>query len=175
MPVGGHQPGVLAGQREEHPVQRVARLVVRDREAGRGQHLAQRLRLEPDPCGLCRRHDGREVVRRHTDELVGSAAALEAHRRVVLHAQGEIRCRQLLDDLGQLARRHRDSALAGDPGRHRDACAHLEIRRRQAHRLAVRLEQDIGEDRQRLTRLDDVLDHLQALEERVTVEDDFHR
>ena len=38
----------------------------------------------------------------------------------------------------------------------------------------VGLEQDVGEDRQRLPGLDDVLHHLEALEERVTIQDDFH-
>src|SRR5262249_48724744 len=82
--------------------------------------------------------------------------------------------RQLLDDLGELARRHRDRALGADLRRHRDSRADLEIGRRQAHAVARRLEQHVGENRQRLTRLDDVLDHLEALEERVAINHYFH-
>jgi hypothetical protein len=47
---------------------------------------------------------------------------------------------------------------------------HLEIGRGHSHPLAFRLEQDIGEDRERLARLHDVLHHLEAFEECVTVE-----
>src|SRR5262249_43273116 len=58
--------------------------------------------------------------------------------------------------------------------RHRDPRADLEIGRSQAHAIAGRLEQHVGENRQRLARLDDVLNHLEAFEERVAVNHYFH-
>ena len=175
MSVRGHEPRVLAGEREQHAVEGIARLVVRDREAGRGEHLAQHLAFEADPVRLRGGDHRREIIRGHADQLVGRRTALEADRRIVLNAQGHVGGRELLDDLGELSRGHRDGALAGDAGGHGNARAHFEIRGGDAHGLAIRLEQHVGEDRQRLTRLHDVLDHLQALEERVTVQDDFHR
>src|SRR5438445_635871 len=50
----------------------------------------------------------------------------------------------------------------------------LEVRRGDAHCLAVALEEDVRQNRERLARLHNVLHHLQALEKRVTVDYDFH-
>src|SRR5262249_51768694 len=78
------------------------------------------------------------------------------------------------DDLAELPGADRDRATLADLRRHRHARPHLEVGGRHADRFGLRLEQDVGQDRQGLPRLHDVVDHLQALEELITVEDDFH-
>src|SRR6266542_4440950 len=78
-------------------------------------------------------------------------------------------------DFGELSRRHRDRSLPADLRRHRDTRTDLKIRRGHAHALALRLEQDVGEDWKRLAWLHDVLHHLEAFEERVTVNHYFHK
>ena len=59
-------------------------------------------------------------------------------------------------------------------GRHRDARADLEIRGGQPHAAPSASSKHIGEDRQRLPGLDDVVNHLEAFEERVAIQHDFH-
>ncbi len=55
------------------------------------------------------------------------------------------------------------------PRRDGHAGADLEIGGGHADGLVVALQQDVGEDGQRLPRLDDVLDHLDAAEERLAL------
>ncbi len=98
----------------------------------------------------------------------------QTYRDVVRNLERHRRRRQLLHDLGKLSRRHRDRALGADLRRHRDARADLEVRRGQAHAVAGGLEQDVRENRERLPWLDDVLNHLEAFEERVTLNHYFH-
>ena len=62
-----------------------------------------------------------------------------------------------------------------DAGRRRDAHANLEIRRRQTNEITFRLDQYVGEDRHRLARLDDVVNHLEASEKCIAIHMDFHK
>src|SRR4029077_14425856 len=105
---------------------------------------------------------------------IGRAATTQTHGDVVRNLERHRRRRQLLHDLGKLSRRYRDRALGADLRRHRDARADLEVRRGQAHAIAGGLEQDVRENRERLPWLDDVLNHLEAFEERVTLNHYFH-
>ena len=134
------------------------------------EHLAQDLRLEGDHDCRRGRHDRREIVGRQTDQPVVAPPhrSLTAALSVTLSATGGAGSSFTIS-----ASFRADTVIAPFARhlrRHRHARADLEIRRGQAHALALRLEQDVGEDRQRLARLDDVLHHLEAFEERVSVE-----
>ena len=72
---------------------------------------------------------------------------------------------QLAHELHELPRGQRDRARPGDRPRHRDARADLEVRGREAEPSLPSLDQDVGQDRQRLARLDDVLQELQCTQQ----------
>ena len=61
-----------------------------------------------------------------------------------------------------------------DSSRDRGQPFRFEIGRGQVNHVAVGFDQNVREDRQRLSRLDDVLHHGEALEERIAVENYFH-
>ena len=174
MTVRRDHPDVFSLECEQDAVERIARLVVRHREARLREHLAQHLGLDAHPRLRRRRHHRRKIVGRQADHPIGRAAAPEGDRHVLRDLECDRGGRQLLHDLGELPRRHRDRALGGDLRRHRHPRADLQIGRGQAHAVACRLEQHVREDRQRLPRLDDVLNHLEAFEERVAVNYYFH-
>ena len=62
--------------------------------------------------------------------------------------------RELLHDLGELPGRYRDRAFRADLPPHRNPRARLEVGGGQANAVALGLEQDVREDRQRLTPFD---------------------
>ena len=174
MAIGRDHLDVLFLKHQEDPVQGIARFVVGDREACLGKHLPKHLRVQAHPRRRRCRNDRREIVRRQANELIGCAGAPQTHARVVCHLERHRSGGELLDDLGKLPSRHGDGPLGRDLRGDRDACSDLEVRRGDAHCLAVALEEDVRQNRERLARLHDVLHHLQALEKRVTVDYDFH-
>jgi len=94
--------------------------------------------------------------------------------RILLDLEGQARRRELLDDLEELACGKRDGTPRGHLGRHGDPRSHFQICRGQAKGVSIALEEHVGEDRQRLARFDDVVNHLETLEEGISVHTDFH-
>ena len=144
------------------------------REARVRQHLAESFRVDRQPRRWRGGNHRREIVGRQADELVRDAGAAKADRRVLAHLQGQRRGRKLLHDLRQLTRRDRDRPFRCHARWNCDPRSDLEIRRRQANGFPVGFEQHVRENREGLAGLDDVLDHLEALEERITIQDYFH-
>ena len=85
-----------------------------------------------------------------------------------------VRFRQRLDDLVQLLRRQRQRPAFGDRRRALAAQPHFEIRREQLHFVAVGLDQDVRENRDRVLSFDDALEELQFSQQVSLPDDKLH-
>jgi processive 1,2-diacylglycerol beta-glucosyltransferase len=95
---------------------------------------------------------------------------LPAAVAAALKARGRLRARLAVvvtdfDVHGLWVVPHVDRAGLGHRGRHRHARPDLEVGRGDPQSASFRLEEHVGQDRQGLSRLDDVLDELQGAEE----------
>jgi hypothetical protein len=157
--VGGDKAHLRVRQHQQRAVEEVARVFAGDRkarlrdhlpQAGRGQDLGGRRPLAERRqlrvvVGRLRRHPRLEPV---GGDLHAAAIRFDPHVGV---GQLAHEFKQLLGWQRQRAAlRHRCRALRPE--------AHVEVRRHHPHRVAVGLDQDVGQHRDRDLPLDDVLE-----------------
>src|SRR5262249_28658335 len=118
--------------------------------------------------------DGGKVRGTQAHQLVRGATTAHGHPRVLLHLERQSRRRELLDDLEELTSGQGDRAAGGDLRGHGHASSHFQVGRRQPQRVLVRLEEHVGKNGQRLSGLDDVVNHLETFEKGIPVHMDFH-
>ena len=156
MAVGGDHPGGGAVRLEQHARQVLARLVQRHGEDRLGDHVAQHRRL--DRKGL-RLGNGRQlgvVAIGHADHLELDLAAPDLGPVLIGPADAHLVVGQPLDDLVELARRHRQATLFLDLGRERDLRRDVQVGRAAEQLvLAVRAQEDVREDGERALSIGD--------------------
>ena len=157
--VGRDEAEQLGARLEEHAVQVVAGLVVRDGEEGPLDHLEQLLRLHVGERHLLEAWQRREVLGGQADDAELGGAALHLEVVVVRPLERDLLLRQRAHDLVQVARGDREGALL----QHLAALLVLggdrevEVGRRDDELTLLRLEEDVGEDRHRALLFHDAL------------------
>ena len=163
--VGGHQPQLLLPRDEIEAVQEGPALVLRHRVARPPDHRTEEPRLHAEAPGPRVQIERRVLLGREPDQLESRGPALELDPAVVEKRERDGLRGQLAHELHQLPRGQRDGARPVDRPRHRHSRADLEIRGREAEPALPGLDQNVGQDRQRLARLDDVLQELQCTQQ----------
>ena len=181
---GGQRQAVAVGcdqahraglEHEQRAVQKIARVLPRDRELRLHHHAPQGLpshRLRTVSAGIRQRrkilsgqslHPGIETVRRHVDGTVRS------------RLEPDLRVRQRPDNLEQLLGRNRQRPGAGDRRLALAPQPDFEIGRQQAHAAGVvRLEQHVPENRNGVLALDDPLAELKLVQKSALLDGQFH-
>ena len=175
MAVGRHQPELLLPRHDVEPVEKGPALVLRHGVAGPGDHAPQEPGLHGEGARGPVHVERRVLVGRQPDQAEARGAAGELHPPVVEEREGHGLRRQLTDELDQLARGQRDGAALGHGAGNGDPGADLEIGGREAQPVLPGLDQDVGQNRERLARLDDVLQELECAQERLAGNLEVHR
>ncbi len=172
--VGGDHPHVRAEQAEEGAVERVARLLLRDREDRavdhRPQHVGRKVVLRRGPLG-----NGGEVLSRLTDHLELRARALDRDPVVGLLFEVDRRVGQAADDVEELSRADDHRARLGDGCGGPGSEAHVEVRAENRDSIgAGGLHEQIRENGNRVLLLDDALNKVQLFEEIALLDRKLH-
>ncbi len=166
----------LVGDVEEDAVQIVARLFGRDGEAGLVDDLAKGRGGKLEAGRQVALGDHREIVARQGREVEAGAAGIDLHLalggvQLDLAALGK-----LAGDVEQGVGGDGGRARLGDVGLDRLDDLEVEVGRHQPEAAALgRLDQDVGEDRDRVPPLHHGLDVAEALEERCPFDRRLHR
>ena len=173
MPVGGDHAHFLRPQHQQRAVQEVARVLAGDGELGLRDHLPGDVARQDGVAGPRAVRHGREVVPRH-----GLQARFEPVGRdldaVLVLLDEDVGVRQRLDDLEELLGRQGQRARLLDLGRAAALEPDLEVGRRQAHLRPFGVDQDVGEDGNRVLALDDALEELQFPQQIRLANGEFH-
>ena len=169
--IGGHGAQLATIDQQQQAVEVVAHVLRGHRELRLRQEVTELALGDGDrfEVGFDRRH-AREVFRRQG--LQREPALAGAHQQaLVFEVERDFGAvRQRAQDVLQLARPHRHRAVAvalGAVGRRGDL--DFDVGRQQGQLFALFLEQDVGEDRQRMPFLDDARNRLQRRQQRITV------
>ena len=174
MPVGRHERQALRLQHELGAVEEIPRVLTGDRELRLRDHLAHGRARQRRPRLAAHIRQRRKILARQRLH-----PRVETVRRdldaVLVLLDPDVRFRQRLDDLVELLRRQRQRAAFGDrrltPAAQRD----FEIGRQHPHFVALRLDQHVREDRNRVLALDDALEKLQFSQKVILADNKFHR
>ena len=158
---------------EQRAVQEVPRVFARDGELRLRHHLAKRRAAERDRSLAGGLGNGGEVLARQRLHARLEAIGRDLHAALVL-LDPDVGLRKLLDDLEQLLRRQRERSAGGDRGRASAPQPDLEVGGGHAHVLALGVDQDVGQDGNRVLALHDALEKLQFFQEVVLADDEFH-
>ena len=174
MAVGRHQRQALRLEHELRAVEKEPRVLAGDRELRLGHHLAHgrarqrrarlaaHVRQRREVLARQRLHPRVEPVRRDLDA-------------VLVLLDPDVGLRQRLDDLVELLRRQRQRSALRDRRRAAAAQRDFEIGRQHPHLVALRFDQHVGEDGNRVLALDDALEKLQFSQKVILPDDEFHR
>src|SRR5439155_1755169 len=174
MAVGRDHADVASGQKDQRPVERVARLLLGDRKHRALDHGAQQRSRQIDGRGSPLRY-GRKVFLREPDDLVLRAAGADPDPFVFQDAEVDDRVfREEANDVEQPAGGKGGRPLPPDPGRAPATDADIQVGRSQVEALAGGLEQDVRKDRDRAFLLDDPLDQVQLGKQVVALHREFH-
>ena len=173
MAVGRHHAHVLGPQDQQGAVQEVARVFARDRELGLGDHLPRDVAGQGRVPGAAAVRHGRKIVPRH-----GLQPRLEAVGRhldaVLVLLDEDVGIGQGLDDFEELLGGQRQRPGLLDLGRAPALQPDFEVGCRQADLRALGVDQDVGEDGNRVLALDDALEELQFPQQIRLANGEFH-
>ena len=160
MAVGGDETHRVGTQHEERAVQEKPRVFTGDRELCLVHHLAQRRTRQLRADGAARFRERREIFARKRLHPRVEPIRRDLHAAFVL-GDADVRFGKRFDDLEKLLRRQRQRSALGNRRVALAAQADLEIGGKKTHRIAFRLHQHIGQDRDRVFSFHDALKKLQ--------------
>jgi hypothetical protein len=141
--VGRHQLGALAVQPEERSRELEARLLARHREEHLTHQAAETPELHRQPRRALDLRQARKVDRRQAVDAELRLRGVDAQRFLALERQPDLVGDQRAYDLDELARLHRERALALHLGGDRGDERHVEIRRREVQATLLRRQQQV--------------------------------
>ena len=111
MAIGGNHGDGFRLQHHQRAIQRVAGFFIRDRKTGPRDHAAQNLRWNLHNSGSRKHWQAGKIRPRHADHLGVRPSTADAHPMVLKHLDRDVRVRQQLHIIMQLARRDRARAF----------------------------------------------------------------
>src|SRR5207253_1033608 len=173
VPIGGHQAHRIRPQHEERAVEKEPRVFAGNRKLRLADHLAQRFARQRRTRGTGRFRQRRKIFTRQRlhprVEFVGG----DLHA-VLDFLDSNVGFGKRLDDLVKLLRRERERAALRNRRVAAAAQRDLEIGRQHADLVALRFDQHVRENRDRVLALDAALEKLQFSQKLVLTDDEFH-
>src|SRR5579863_234184 len=174
VPVGGHHRGAIGLQQHQAAIQRVPRLLRGNSEYRARNQAGKNLRRDFGQR-VWRLRDGREIVFRHSDHLVGPPSGLNLHPVVLKNLELDFLVGQQAHQLEQLLRRNGAAAFLLDFGLTGSAYAEFEIGGGQKKFVALALNEKVGENGDSGLALDDALRQFELLQQVILLDAEFHR
>ena len=173
MAVRRDEAHFIAAKNEERAVEEIPRVLTGDRKLRLLDHLLDGIPAERRADSPARFRHRRKILagKRLHPRIETIGRNLDA---VLVLLDPHVRFRQRLHDLVEFLRRQRDRSTPGDRRRARASQSNLQVGREQLDLIALRLEQHIREDRNRVLALDDPLEELQFAQQIGLADDQFH-
>ena len=172
--IGRDQREFVFLEAEEDAVEHVARLVGRDRVGSFAQAVAQILLPNRDNFRVLKFRQRRKFLLRQAEDLEKALAAADGGGVFPIDIELDFARRQFANDVEEPPRRQRGRAFFFHLRFETPAHTDVEIGRGEANLVAVRLQQNVGKNRQRRARADDVLNLLQTFEKLFFGDAKFH-
>ena len=160
-----HECELVLLQTKQETVEHVARFIGRDRVGSSAQTVAQIFLPDCDHLGIFEFRKGREFFFRQSEDLEITLAAANGSGVFSIDIDLDFTRRKLAHDVEEPARRKRGRPFLFHFRFKTSTNANVQVCRRQLNFAIACLQQDVGKNRQRGARANDILDLLQTFEE----------